>query len=138
MGQQQLLLIIVGVIVVGIALAVGYFMFRDSASASNRDALSNDLAYFASIAQRYYRLPKTLGGGELTFDGLTMKMLTSKPKNPNGVYTLSPDPVAGAPASITLTAVGTEIGEDQTTPVKITLDVWPDSVKMRTGPGDEN
>jgi hypothetical protein len=138
MGQQQLLVIVVGVVVVGVALAVGFFMFRDSATASNRDALSNDLANLASGAQKYYRLPKALGGGQLTFDGLTLRALTSKSKNPNGTYTLTPDPVAGAPASITLTAVGTEVGEDATNPVKLTIDVWPDSVKLRTGPGDRN
>ena len=138
MGQQQLMLIIVTVVIVAIALAVGYLMFRDSATASNRDALSNDLANFAIVAQSYYRLPKVLGGGSFTFDGLTLKMLTSRSKNPNGTYVLTPDPVGGGPASITLTAVGVETGEDGVNPVKLTLDIWPDSVKLRTGPGDEN
>jgi len=138
MGQQQLLLIIVGVVVVGIALAVGYFMFTDSARASNRDALANDLANFSVQAQAYYRLPKALGGGQLSFDGLTLKILTSRAKNANGTYTLTPDPVGGGPASITLTAVGTEIGEDLVNPVKVTLDIWPDSTKLRTGPGNQN
>ena len=43
MGQQQLLLIILGVIVVGIAVAVGITMFSDSAISANRDAVTNDL-----------------------------------------------------------------------------------------------
>ena len=43
MGQQQLLLIILGVIVVGIAVAVGITMFSDSAVNANRDAMVNDL-----------------------------------------------------------------------------------------------
>jgi hypothetical protein len=138
MGQQQLMLVIVVVVVVAIALAVGYFMFRDSAVASNRDAISNDLVNFAVVAQKYYRLPKSLGGGQLTFDGLTLKMLTSKPKSIDGTFTLSPDPVGGDPASIMLIGVGVETGNDQINPVKITVDVWPDSVKLRTGPGDQN
>ena len=44
MGSQQLLLLIVGVLMVGLMIAVGIIMFADSAAASNRDAIANDLA----------------------------------------------------------------------------------------------
>jgi hypothetical protein len=67
MGQQQLLLIILGVIVVGIAVAVGITMFSDSAINANRDALSNDLVNLASRAQQFYRRPTSLGGGGNSF-----------------------------------------------------------------------
>jgi hypothetical protein len=67
-----------------------------------------------------------------------MKMLTPRSKNIDGTYTLTPDPVGGDPASITLTGVGVEVGNDHTNPVKITVDVWPDSIRARTGPGDQN
>ena len=77
MGQQQLLLIILGVIVVGIAVAVGVTMFNDSAVSANRDAVTNDLINFASRAQQYYRRPKALGGGGGSFVGiLGMQQLT--------------------------------------------------------------
>ena len=39
MGQQQLLLIVLGVIVVGIAVAVGMNQFSTSATEANRDGL---------------------------------------------------------------------------------------------------
>ena len=64
MGQQQLLLIILGVIVVGIAVAVGITMFSDSSINANRDALASDLVNMASRAQQYYRRPTALGGGQ--------------------------------------------------------------------------
>ena len=64
MGQQQLLLIILGVIVVGIAVAVGITMFSDNAISANRDAVTNDLVNLASRAQQYYRRPASMGGGE--------------------------------------------------------------------------
>ena len=61
MGTQQLLLIVVGVVIVGIMIAVGIFMFRDQAAATNRDSLSNDLVALATAAQKYYRRPSTFG-----------------------------------------------------------------------------
>jgi Tfp pilus assembly protein PilE len=71
MGQQQLLLIILGVIVVGIAVAVGITMFQDNAVSANRDAVVNDLVNLAARAQQFYRRPTSLGGGQNTFNGLS-------------------------------------------------------------------
>ncbi len=48
MGQQQLLLIILGVIIVGIAVAVGITMFKTNAVSANRDALIGDMPNFHS------------------------------------------------------------------------------------------
>jgi Tfp pilus assembly protein PilE len=88
MGQQQLLLIILGVIVVGIAVAVGITMFTDSAVNANRDAVTNDLVNLAARAQQFYRRPTALGGGGNSFVGLTLAKLTNRATNANGVYTL--------------------------------------------------
>ena len=55
MGQQQLLLIVLGVIIVGIAIAVGISMFKSNAQSSNRDQVINDLNNLAAKAQQYYR-----------------------------------------------------------------------------------
>ncbi len=126
MGQQQLLLIILGVIVVGIAVAVGIQMFSDNAISANRDAVSNDLVNLAARAQQYYRRPTALGGGGGSFTGLTtVTQLTSKSVNANGSYALS-----GTSAPLTLTGTGTEIGNDGTNPVKVVMSVWADSAKV--------
>jgi len=50
MGQQQLLLIVLSVIIVGIAVVVGINMFSASAASSNLEAVSNDLLNLASRA----------------------------------------------------------------------------------------
>ncbi len=71
MGQQQLLLIILGVIVVGIAVVVGITMFQDNAISANRDAVTNDLVSLGARAQQYYRRPTPVGGGGVSFVGLT-------------------------------------------------------------------
>jgi hypothetical protein len=133
MGQQQLLLIILGTIIVGIAVAVGISMFNDQAAATNRDEVSNDLVHYASAAQSYYRRPRILGGGGGSFTGMTMKNLTSTylhPQHLNGSYALSPDPVGGAPTFVTLTGTGTEVGNDGINRTKVVMYVYRDSIKV--------
>ena len=63
MGQQQLLLIILGVIIVGVAIAVGISMFSGQSIASNRDAIITDLATLGADAYQYKIRPSTMGGG---------------------------------------------------------------------------
>jgi len=63
MGTQQLLLIIVGLIVVGIAIAVGVAMFGSSSVLGNRDALTNDINNIAANAKQYHSKLRTMGGG---------------------------------------------------------------------------
>ncbi|CUS79348.1 hypothetical protein JGI7_01410 [Candidatus Kryptonium thompsonii] len=84
MGQQQLLLIVLGVIIVGIAIAVGISMFKSSAVDANRSAVASDLANLASKAQRYYRTPVELGGGGNSFANFALSPLDTG--NANGSY----------------------------------------------------
>ncbi len=93
MGQQQLLLIILGVIIVGIAVAVGITMFQDNAVSANKDAVTNDLVQLAAKAQQYYRKPSALGGGGnhftlITADatGIGLLVSTAFSNNDNGFY----------------------------------------------------
>lgn len=123
MGQQQLLLIILGVIVVGIAVAVGITMFQDNAVSANRDAVTNDLVNLASRAQQYYRRPTALGGGGNVFTGLTLAKLTSKPTNANGSYTLG----TVAATSVPITGAGIEKGNNGTGVINMTMTVLADS-----------
>lgn len=134
MGQQQLLLIILGVIVVGIAVAVGITMFNDSAVSANRDAVTNDLINLASRAQQYYRRPTALGGGGGNFSNLTsasgMKLLaktnSSTMVNGNGTYSIDTE----GSTLIELKGEGTETGNDGTSKVTVIMQVWADSAKV--------
>jgi hypothetical protein len=137
MGQQQLLLVILGTIIVGIAISVAVLMFNDQASATNRDEVVADLAHLGSLAQAYYRKPRILGGGGGTFDGLTIRTLTSSPANPrnlNGTYTLEPDPVGGSPSYVTIRGVGTESGNSPAGgvdgKVTVVMLVYADSIRV--------
>ncbi len=123
MGQQQLLLIMLGVIVVGIAIAVGLTLFSDSGASANRDALTSDLIYLASRAQQYYRRPASMGGGEGSFVGLTFERLYSSPSNSNGRYFIHG---AVSASQVTLRGVGRE-KINATDTVTVDILVKPDS-----------
>jgi len=69
MGQQQLLLVILVTIIVGIATVVAINTFGSAADQANIDAVNNDIATLASAAQGYYMRPAMLGGGGRTFNG---------------------------------------------------------------------
>jgi hypothetical protein len=86
MGQQQLLLVILGVIIVGVAIAVGLTMFRANAVESSRTAIINDLGYFAMRARQMYFKPPQLGGAGRDFRGITLGHLTTLSENENGRY----------------------------------------------------
>jgi Tfp pilus assembly protein PilE len=119
MGQQQLLLIILGVIVVGIAVAVGITMFTDNAVNANRDAVTNDLVNLSARAQQFYRRPTALGGGGNSFVGLTLANLTNRPTNANGTYSIT---TVGTATGLEITGVGTEMAVG-TTPVTMRIKV---------------
>lgn len=70
MGQQQLLLVILLTIIVGIATVVAINTFGSSPDSARIDAVRQDLATIAASAQGYYMKPDMLGGGGRAFTGL--------------------------------------------------------------------
>jgi hypothetical protein len=84
MGQQQLLLIILGVIIVGIAIAVGLSLFSAQSVASNKDAIINDLGNLAATAYQFRIRPTSMGGGGSSYVGFTIPSKMSS--NDNGIY----------------------------------------------------
>ncbi|MBK7227737.1 MAG: hypothetical protein IPH97_02420 [Ignavibacteriales bacterium] len=68
MGQQQLLLIVLGVIIVGIAIVVGINLFNANAEESAKDTMASEGTNLAALAQQYYKKPVALGGGGNAFD----------------------------------------------------------------------
>jgi len=123
MGTQQILLIVLSVIIVGIAVAVGITMFNAQAANSNRQAVIGDMNTMAASAMAYYKTPTTHGGGAgtwtliqvgkwvgLNFDGVDTWTTG------NGTYVAS---VSGD--VLTIVGSGTETGNDNTNVVKATL-----------------
>ncbi|MCB5247979.1 MAG: hypothetical protein LHW57_08150 [Candidatus Cloacimonetes bacterium] len=62
MGTQQLLLIVLGVIIVGIAIAVGITIFNNQAYNSNQQAVASELNNYASMVQQWWKTPEAQGG----------------------------------------------------------------------------
>ena len=101
MGQQQLLLTILAVLIIGIAIAVGVSLFTAQSIESNRDAMITDIENLNTDAYEFYLRPVSIGGGGGTFVGYVIpgKMAT----NENGVY------VASGPSATQITFTGTSI-----------------------------
>lgn len=69
MGQQQLLFIVLGVIIVGVAIIMGIELFGVNAVESKRNEVINEAFHLTTLAWNYYKKPTTYGGGSYSFEG---------------------------------------------------------------------
>ena len=72
MGQQQLLLIVLGVIIVGIAVVVGINLFNANAEESAKDSIVSEGTNLGALAQQFYKKPTAMGGGGNSFVGFVI------------------------------------------------------------------
>jgi hypothetical protein len=88
MGQQQLLLIVLGVIIVGIAVVVGINLFNANAEEAAKDGVVSDCTNLGAMAQQFYKKPLSMGGGGNTFTNFVIPagLLTTA----NGTYVATP------------------------------------------------
>ena len=87
MGQQQLLLIVLGVIIVGIAVVVGINLFNANAEESAKDGVVSDCTNLGAMAQQYYKKPVSMGGGGNAFDGFDVPVNLAT--TANGTYAVT-------------------------------------------------
>jgi len=83
MGQQQLLLLVLSAIIVGVSIVIGINMFASSAVQANQDAVLQDCLHIAARAQEWFRKPLSMGGGERSFNNITMGLLNLPLQNAN-------------------------------------------------------
>ena len=95
MGQQQLLLLVLGIVIVGLAVVVGIQAFSENQEKSNQDARINDGVRIASDLQAWALKPAAFGGNDGTLaaadfaDNLGYdENGDGNYENPNGVYAL--------------------------------------------------
>jgi len=69
MGQQQLLLIVLGLIIIGVAIVVGINLFKGNAVEVKRNNIIDDCLNLATLAQQHYKIPGAIGGGNNSYDG---------------------------------------------------------------------
>lgn len=120
MGQQQLLLIVLGIIIVGLAVVFAINMFRQGAVDSKRDLLMNEGVSLANMAINYYKKPKMLGGGGNSFEGWIIPQEMTKTATGSFVSSVST-------GKVIITGTGNEIvtGNDS---VKVQVTAMPDTI----------
>jgi len=129
MGQQQLLLIILVTIIVGIATVVAINTFSSASNSANVDAVRQDLLSMASTAQQYYMKPDMMGGGGNSFSKISMDDLNCSGTvnsgtctNQNGSYTIS---TAGTATEVDLKGQPANAGGS------VIIKVYADSAQMQ-------
>lgn len=87
MGQQQLLLTVLGIIIVSIAVSIANQLFDNNAEESNRDSIAAELVNLGMLAQQYYNKPVEMGGGNETYIG--WKIPSEIDSTTSGIYTIN-------------------------------------------------
>ena len=134
MGQQQLLLIVLGVIIVGVAIVAGIGMFNANAEEAVKDELVSQCVAIGAHAQEMYKKPVAMGGLGLDFTGgsggyiIPLRMtatLNCGTIGADGVPTTAGYLAAVAAQQVTVTATpNTTLGYDWT----VTATVTPDNI----------
>ena len=114
MGQQQLLLIVLGVIIVGLSIYGGIRVMDSFNQSSERDQLMVHLQSIVSDARTYAAKPAYLGGGAGTFTGFSPARNTTTTER----FRIYP---GVNPNILTLTGYGSVTGADGTNPVQVLL-----------------
>jgi len=85
MGQSQLLIIAISVLIIGIAIMDGTGFFQSDDVDANKKAMIDDFHHIAANAVRFYRRIPALGGGGYKFDSYVLP--GGYRSNLNGRYT---------------------------------------------------
>jgi len=139
MGQQQLLLLVLGIVIVGLAVVVGIQAFGENQNKANADALVNDGVRIASDVQAWALKPQAFGGPstsgvftDVTFAALGYQATSGTYANLNGDFDL------GTPAAACVIITGDGLDKTAadnlvyvmvsgTTPTDIVTEVNPSS-----------
>ncbi len=119
MGQQQLLLIALGVILVGLAVVLGIHLMSASAIDANRDAVSFHLVTLGSMAQKHYSRPGSFGGGGETFANFIIPESMVETEHGTFEHTQTEH----STDHIHFTGTGIETGDDGTNPIQIEIKI---------------
>ena len=121
MGQQQLLMIVLAIIIVGIAIAISVQLFKSNAIESKRDLLIEETTSLATMAIQYYKKPQAMGGGGRSFMGWEIPSQMVQTFNGNFMRA-----VVNA-NEVIITGTGSEAVTD-TDSIKVETTVRPDGI----------
>jgi len=86
MGQQQLILIVIGIVIIGIGIAIANQLFDKNTENSYKNNIAYELVNLGTIAQQYYDKPLEMGGGNKSFIGWEIPGKLAY--TPNASYTI--------------------------------------------------
>ena len=124
MGYQQMLMLVLCVIIIGVSTTIGIEMFNNEMMKFNRKSVISEMNLFAGVANAYYMTPHSMGGGErswnvdkmglwlgFNYDDINNMVLTA-----NGTYIFS-----SYGDELIIVGTGNEIGNDGIEYVQATL-----------------
>lgn len=132
MRQQQILFLILGACIIGIALSVGVIAVQANSGVDYRSALYTDLKKIADEARTYRARPYEEDGGDGTFIGLTstpqgLEKLTSSSVLPAGKFSIVK---SGNTQSVQILAIGFSPGTDPRKPIKMLMTVFAETTSI--------
>ena len=89
MGQQQLLLVILVTIVVGIATFVAINTFQIANEESSLDAIRQEIHQAHAQSKAYFLKSSSMGGGNGSYSNITIHDLLLLDENEYAIYTIS-------------------------------------------------
>ena len=123
MGIQQLLLIVLSIIVVGITVYISYYLVIYYLQTSNREQLITQLNNLCTAAQQYYKKPREQGGGGGSFTGWNIPRQFLKTED--GIFR-----AVVRDDKINFNAIGTHIGLDNKNEVCVDAVVNSKEIKI--------
>ncbi|GJQ31414.1 MAG: hypothetical protein HBSAPP04_02530 [Ignavibacteriaceae bacterium] len=126
MGQQQLLLIALGVIIVGIAVVTGINLFQQNSDENKKYQMIAECTTLAGMAQNYYMTPIPMGGGGKSFVGWVIPQTLDTTED--AIYRI----VSASQSQVTISATDRAISTGDDT-IKVLVTTYPDNYVISTG-----
>ena len=135
MGYQQILMLFLSVVIIGISVTVGITIYTHEMTRINRQSIISDMNIFAGVANAYYKTPANMGGGDEIWDldkmgmwfGLNYNAANNMISYSNGTYVFS-----SSDDILTIVGIGTSIGNNGSENVKATLTLTGQNFKIVT------
>lgn len=142
MGTQQILLIIISVIIIGIAITAGFAIVRHQGFSNNRGLLLAEVQDYMVQLSQTYRLVTTFNGVSRNLDGVTAETMfdyigwSHNPINTaNGTFFIEMEP--GIPI-IYIKAIGKEPSNGKVAAVHGKIEFPENKITVQAGAIDED
>jgi len=144
MGNQEIFLAVISIVIIGIAIAVGLTMFTQNTVEHNRKSCIADMNHFAALAIGWWKTPLISGGGNRVsnlnssygatnyidvlgnFIGNNYNETSNKLSNGNGSYEIQ----SGGANSVKFIGMGTVIINDAPVQVTLTVDLYSAAISI--------